>query len=74
MHYTSVEKFELEGPYHREKLRFPNFGYFRVFKKHPQKSQIWESETNPNQGIPNQVPKLSHSPKFGIFVGILQLP
>ena len=35
-----------------------NFGYFRVFKEYPQKSQIWESETNPSQGIPNQVPKL----------------
>ena len=30
----------------------------RVFKEYPQKYQIWESETNPNQGIPNQVPKL----------------
>ena len=33
-------------------------GYFRVFKEYPQKSQMWESETNPNQGIPNQVSKL----------------
>ena len=44
---------------HRKKLkRIPSFGYFRVFKEYPQKSQIWEIETNPNQGIPNQVPKL----------------
>ena len=43
---------------HRKKLRIPNFGYFRVFKEYPRKSQIWESETNTNQGIPNQVPKL----------------
>ena len=43
---------------HRKKKRIPSFGYFGVFKEYPQKSQIWESETNPNQGIPNQVPKL----------------
>ena len=30
--------------------RFPFFGYFRVFKEYPQKSQIWKSETSPNQG------------------------
>ena len=29
---------------------FPIFGYFRVFKEYPQKSQIWKSETSPNQG------------------------
>ena len=27
-----------------------NNGYFWVFKEYPQKSQIWESETNPNLG------------------------
>ena len=26
------------------------FGYFRVFEEYPQKSQIWKSETIPNQG------------------------
>ena len=26
------------------------FGYFWVFKEYPQKSQIWKSETSPNQG------------------------
>ena len=26
------------------------FGYFRVFEEYPQKSQIWKSETSPNQG------------------------
>ena len=30
-------------------------GYLQKTHKNP---QIWESETNPNQGIPNQVPKL----------------
>ena len=30
--------------------RFPFFGCFRVFKEYPQKSQIWKSETSPNQG------------------------
>ena len=28
----------------------PIFGYFGVFKEYPQKSQIWKSETSPNQG------------------------
>ena len=36
--------------------RIPIFGYFRVLKEYPQKSQIWQIDTNPNQGIPNQVP------------------
>ena len=27
-----------------------NIGYFRVFKEYQQKSQIWKSETSPNQG------------------------
>ena len=35
---------------HREKKQIPIFGYFRVFKEYPQKSQIWKSETSPNQG------------------------
>ena len=39
--------------------RFPILDpYFRVFKEYPQKSQIWQSETSPSQGIPNQVPWL----------------
>ena len=41
---------------HRKKQQIPIFGYFSVVKEYPQKSQIWQSETNPNQGIPNQVP------------------
>ena len=44
--------------YHRKKKQIPNTGYFRVFKEYPQKSQIWQNETSPNQGIPNQVPWL----------------
>jgi len=35
---------------HRKKRQIPIFGYFRVFKDYPQKSQIWKSETSPNQG------------------------
>ena len=42
----------------QENIQIPNIGYFRVFKEYPQKSQIWQSETSPNQGIPNQVPWL----------------
>ena len=36
----------------------------------------WQSETTPNQGIPNQVPWLGLVPLFQIwdFVGILQIP
>ena len=33
-------------------------GYFRVFKKYPQKSQIWKSETSPNQGTWLGIPRL----------------
>ena len=32
------------------------FRSFMVFKEYPQKSQICQSETSSNQGIPNQVP------------------
>ena len=52
---------------HRKKLQIPNIGYFRVFKEHPQKSQIWQSETSPNQGIPNQVPWLGLVSLFQIW-------
>ena len=34
------------------------FGYFRVFKEYPQKSQIWKSETSPNQGTWLGIPGL----------------
>ena len=46
----------LEGshPSQEKKKQIPNIGYFRVFKEYPQKSQIWQSETSPNQVIPNQ--------------------
>ena len=36
---------------YRKKEQIPIFGYFRVFKKYPPKSQIWKSEISPNQGI-----------------------
>ena len=32
------------------KIMDSHFRYFRVFKEYPQKSQIWKSETRPNQG------------------------
>ena len=38
--------------------RFPILDIFGVFNEYPQKSQILQSETSPNQGIPNQVPRL----------------
>ena len=41
--------------------------YFRVFKEYPQKSQIWQSEVSPNQGIPNQVPWLGLVSLFQIL-------
>ena len=46
---------------------------FRVFKEYPKKSQIWQSETSPNQGILNQVPWLGLVSLFhsSIFVCIL---
>ena len=34
------------------------FGYFWVFKEYPQKSQIWKSETSPNQGTWLGIPLL----------------
>ena len=34
----------------QEKITDSHFGYFRVFKEYPQESQIWKSETSPNQG------------------------
>ena len=52
---------------------FPFLDILGYLKNTHKKSQIWQSETSPNQGIPNQVPwlGLSHSSKFGVFVGIL---
>ena len=50
-----------------EGLIFGILRYFRVFKEYPQKSQIWQSETSPNQGIPNQVPWLGHVSLFQIW-------
>ena len=34
----------------QEKITDSHFWIFLVFKKYPQKSQIWKSETSPNQG------------------------
>ena len=52
--------------------RFPILDILGVFNEYPQKSQIWQSETSPNQRIPNQVPGTClNLPIFGIFVGIL---
>ena len=35
----------LASLYNRGKNKIPIFGYFRLFKEYPQKSQIWKSET-----------------------------
>ena len=56
--------------------RFPFLeilGNSRVFQEYPQKSQIWKSETSPNQELGWEFPgwDLSHFAKFGIFMGIL---
>ena len=63
-----------------KKKQIPNIGYFRIFKEYPQKSQIWQSETSPNQGIPNQVPWLGLVSLFqiwdfcGFFLNTLKYP
>ena len=36
----------------------PDTGKNRVFKEYPQKSQIWKSETSPNQGTLLGIPWL----------------
>ena len=41
-----------------KKKQIPIFGYFRVFKEYPQKSQIWKCETSPNQGTLLGIPWL----------------
>ena len=38
-----------------------------MLKEYPPKSQIWQSETSPNLGIPNQVPWLGHVSPFQIW-------
>ena len=43
------------------------FRSFMVFKEYPQKSQICQSETSSNQGIPNQVPWLGLVSLFQIW-------
>ena len=37
---------KLYESWHRKKYQIPIFGYFRVLKEYPQKSQIWKSETS----------------------------
>ena len=48
---TLVQSTRGLGKLAQEKITDSHFGYFRVFKEYPQKSQIWKSETSPNQGI-----------------------
>ena len=61
-----------------KKYQIPIFGYFWVFKEYPQKSQIWKSETSPNQETWLGIPWLGlvslYQIKYGIFMGILQIP
>ena len=40
---------------HREKKQIPIFGYFRVFKEYPQKSQIWKSQSQPGNLVGNSL-------------------
>ena len=56
-----------------ENNRFPFLDILGYLKNTHKKTQIWQSEKRPNQGIPTKFPDwdLSHSSKFGIFVGIL---
>ena len=64
----STKSIEIEQNHkHRKKYRIPIFGYFRVSKEYPLKSQIWQSETSPNQGIPNQIPRLGLVSLFQIW-------
>ena len=65
-----LENLQPQKPCSQEKITNSNFW---IIKEYPQKSQIWQSETNPNQGIPIKFPNwdLSHSSKFQIFVAIL---
>ena len=59
---------------------FPIFGYFRVFKEYPQKSQIWKSETSPNQGTCLGIPWLGLVSLcqiwdfYGYFLNTLKYP
>ena len=57
--------------YQRKKKQIPIIGYVRVFKEYLYKSKIWQSETSPNQGIPNQVPGLG---LLWVFLNTLKYP
>ena len=65
-------------PVHKKKYQIAIFGYFWVFKEYPQKSQIWKSETSPNQETWLVIPWLGlvslYQIKYGIFMGILHIP
>ena len=54
-----------------KKKQIPIIGYVRVFKEYLYKSKIWQSETSPNQGIPNQVPCLG---LLWVFLNTLKYP
>ena len=43
-------------------------------KEYPQKSQIWESETNPIQGIPNQIGICLTLPNLGFLWVFFKYP
>ena len=49
-----------------------------IFEEFPQKSQIWQSETSPNKGIPNQVPCLGLAcltlPNLGFWGAFFKYP
>ena len=58
---------------HRKKKRIPIFGYFRVFKDTYKNPKFGKVRQVPTREFPTMFPDwdLSHSSKFGIFVGIL---
>ena len=51
----------------RKNNRFSLLDILGYLKKNPWKSQIWQIETSPNQGIPNKVPCLGLVSLFQIW-------
>ena len=57
---------------HTQNKQVPIFGYFnRVFKEYLQKSQIWQSDTSPNQETWLEIPRLGLVSLCQIILGSL---
>ena len=69
----TVPYFSVRSSRSQEKQQIPIFGYFRVFKEYPQKSQFGRVRQVPIRELGWEFPRwdLSHFAKFGIFMGIL---